>query len=255
MKNKKARINSTDAGEHYTQCPNQSVPYLIGDSDEQQKRTIVKARCKQWDCPYCAAINREIHYNRVVSGLMALSKRGYKFTFTTITCHEKWRGQEDSVRNWRANKDKLLARYRRYIKKDYPYKPEYVYIPEIHADGTIHIHGLFSGEIQTRWWKDNARACGLGYMAQSEGITSILQAVNYCTKYITKQMGVASVSKNFRRINYSRGFPAKGKPESHMEWRMLKKTETIQDAILEGILAKGYETTFDGKQWSTDDFL
>lgn len=241
--------------EPYTQCPTQNVPYLIGDSNAKQKRTITKARCKQWDCPYCAEINREQHYNRIAAGVQQLSNSGYVFTFTTITCHERWRGGKASLKNWRANKDKLLARYRRYIKKNHSFSPEYVYIPEIHKDGTIHIHGIFSGAVQTRWFKDNARACGLGFMAESEELKTVLQAVNYCTKYIQKQMGVASIEKGFRRINYSRGFPAKTRISSGMEWRMLKTDETIQAAILEGLLVKNYQTMFDGKNWTTDDFL
>lgn len=237
----------------YTQCPTMGVPYLIGDSSDKQKRNIVKARCKLWDCPYCQHINREIHYNRIASGVHTLSKRGFEWTFVTITCHEKFRGNKASVKNWRTNKDKLLARYRRYVKKSYTYSPEYVYIPETHKDGTIHIHGLFSGKIKTRWWKDNARSCGLGYMAESDELKSVLQAVNYCTKYIQKSMGIASPTKGFRRINYSRGFPAKKGIGSGLEWRLLKKDESIRDAILEGLLKKNYETTFDNKNWTLDD--
>lgn len=254
-KNKKNVLTRNEDDEIYTSCPTVNVPYLIGDSHEKQKRTISKARCKLWDCPYCKYINREEHYNRVASGLSVLSKRGYEFTFTTITCHEKWRGYSASLKNWRANKDKFLARYRRHIKKNYTYAPEYVYIPETHSDGTIHIHGVFSGRVSTRWFKDNARTCGLGYMAESEELKSVLQAVNYCTKYITKQMGESQPSKGFRRINYSRGFPVKTRIESGMEWRTIKKDESIKDAILEGVLAKNYETVFDGKKWTVDDFL
>lgn len=253
-KQKNASVASTDE-EKYTSCPTVNVPYLIGDSNDKRKRTISKARCKLWTCPYCKYINREEHYNRVAAGLSVLSKRGYEFTFTTITCHEKWRGYNASLKNWRANKDKFLARYRRHVKANYAYAPEYVYIPETHEDGTIHIHGIFSGRISTRWFKDNARACGLGYMAESDELKSVLQAVNYCTKYITKQMGQEQPTKGFRRINYSRGFPVKARISSEMEWRTLRPEEAIKDAIIEGILTKNYETKFDGKIWSTDDFL
>lgn len=239
----------------YTMCPTHGVPYLIGDSHETKKRKIVKARCKQWNCEFCASINKSEHYNRIANGINRLYKDGYTFAFTTITCHEKWRGHATSLQNWRRNKDKLLARFRRRHKKEYSYKPQYVYIPEVHEDGTIHIHGLFSGALQTRWWKDNARASGLGYMAESDEIDSVLQAINYCTKYLSKQMGVASVAKNFRRINYSRGFPTPTRNSSHLDWRMLETDESIENAILEGLVLKGYDVKFDGKNWSTDDFL
>jgi Zn-finger protein len=246
---------SKDDSSTLRQCPRRGVPYLIGDDEKNEKRKIVKARCKQWDCEYCAPINRSEHYNRIANGLLQLSKQSYEFTFTTVTCHEQWRGKTASIKNWRKNKDKLLARFRRHHQKNYTYPPEYVYIPEIHQDGTIHIHGVFSGRVSTRWWKDNARACGLGYMAESAGLESILQAVNYCTKYIQKQMGVASITRNFRRINYSRGFPATKRTESVLEWRMLETDESIKSAIMQGLVVKNYAVEFDGKNWTFDDFL
>lgn len=252
---KKSKGDSQQSPVEYTQCPKRGVPYLIGDSHETKQRKIIKARCKQWDCPFCAPINKSEHFNRIANGVALLDKQGYNFTFTTITCHERWRGHAASLTNWRRNKDKLLARFRRKHAAEYSYEPEYVYIPETHADGTIHIHGLFSGQFSTRWFKDNARACGLGYMAESENIESVLQAINYCTKYLQKQMGIPSVSKGFRRINYSRGFPAAQRASSGLDWRMLEYSETIEHAILEGLVTHGYAVKFDGKEWSTDDFL
>lgn len=239
----------------YTQCPRRGVPYLVGDSNERSERKIIKARCKQWDCEYCAPINKAEHHNRIANGLLQLSKQGHEFSFTTITCHEKWRGYSASIKNWSRNKDKLLARFRRYHEKTYGNKPEYVYIPELHEDGTIHIHGLFTGSISTRWFKDNARSCGLGYMAESTRVESTLQAINYCTKYLQKQMGVANPQKSFRRINYSRGFPATQRNDSDLEWRKIENGETIEAVIMEGLFLKQMTVKFDGKFWSSDDFL
>lgn len=235
-------------------CPNRGVPYLIGDNSKHGKRIITKARCKQWDCEYCKHVNKSEHVNRIAKGVVRFEYERLELTFVTITCHEKWRGHENSIRNWRKSKDKLLARYRRKVKKEGYSRGDYVYIPELHKDGTLHIHGLFTGGITTRWWKDNARECGLGYMAESTIVKNSLQAVNYCTKYIIKEMGKSSISKGFRRINYSRGFPTLKKNESDYDWRILESTESIKDAIFEGF-KKSLSVNFDKKDWSIDDFL
>jgi hypothetical protein len=237
------------------QCPNRGVPYLIGDANNTGKRIITKARCKQWDCPYCAEINRYEHYNRVANGIARWEKQNVEMQFVTITCHEKWRGYGNSIKNWRANKDKLLARVRRYHKKMSNSTCDYVYIPECHQDGTIHVHGLFQGDFGTRWWKDNARESGLGYMAESARVNTALQAINYVLKYITKEMGKPNVSKGFRRINYSRGFPDREKGTSDYDWSLLERDQTIESAIIEGVTS-GKRVIFSDTEFVTlDDLL
>ncbi len=238
-----------------TQCPTSGTPYLIGDNYVIRKRIIVKARCKQWDCPYCSLINKSEHMNRIAVGIDKLIRQGLPLQFVTITCHEKWRGYENSLRNWRSNKDKLLARYRRYTKKQGYGTGDYVYIPECHTDGSIHIHGVFVGKAKTRWWKDNARQSGLGYMAESEQLTSALQAINYVLKYITKEVGRKSIIKGFRRINYSQGFPHVYRLPSGFEWDLLASTESIESAIISGLVKEGLTVKFDGVVFKTTDDL
>lgn len=241
--------------ETYRSCPTVGVPWLVGDSPNMHKRVIVKARCKQWDCPYCAAINKYEHYNRIANGVNRLWKKRIPMTFTTITCHEKWRGKNASIRNWRTNRGKLLDRYRRANKRACCSTCEYVYIPELHEDETIHIHGIFTGELNTRWWKDNARQSGLGYMAESAKLESVLQAVNYITKYMVKEMGKTQYIKGFRRVNYSQGFPPEAKHKSIFDWSLLDGETSIEDAILEGLLRENYDVYLDGNQVTLDDFL
>lgn len=237
------------------QCPNMESPWLVGDFEKKGVRKIIKARCKLWDCEYCMHLNRSQHYNRVANGLSKLMRNGNDYSFVTITCHENWRGHENSIRNWRTNKDKLLARFRYHCRKVNGGQSDYVYIPETHKDGTIHLHGCFAGSFGNGWWKDNSRESGLGYMSTSEKLTSVLQAVNYCLKYITKHMGTPQISKGFRRINYSVGFPNTKVSDSVGKWRVLERDETIENAILEGLLRMNYDVEFDKRFWSTDDFL
>lgn len=251
-KKKKKKVLKTEDNSY---CNNQSVPWLVGDFSGQKKRVISKARCKLWTCPYCAELNRQQHFNRIANGLQSLNEKQVDMSFVTITCHENWRGNEQSIRNWRRNKDKLLARFRRKYKKEYGKSGYYVYIPETHKDGSLHIHGIFSGDFGNRWWKDNARSVGLGFMAESEKLKTVLQGTNYCLKYITKQIGFEVSIKNFRRVNYSQGFPDKQAHVSDGQWRMLERDESIKTAIVEGILKKGFTVRFDRQDFKSLDDL
>lgn len=235
-------------------CPNVGVPYLVGDSTSKRKRIISKARCKMWNCEFCMHVNKSQHVDRIAKAIARFEYERIPLMFVTLTCHENWRGHENSIKNWSKNRDKLFARYRREVKKQGLMRGDYVYLPECHQDGTIHIHGIFAGRIETRWWKDNSRECGLGYMAESAKLDNALQAINYITKYITKEMGKASVRKGFRRINYSRTFPATETSSIYDRWRKLEGNESIKDGILEG-LVNNYDVEFDKKSWSFDDFL
>ena len=238
----------------YTSCPNMGTPMLIGDFKAQNNRCIIKARCKLWNCPYCAEINKSEHFNRIATGIQKLIDRGVVFSFVTITCHEKWRGYNASIKNWRGSRDKLLARFRRRYAQDTDGTSHYVYIPEYHTDGTLHIHGIFAGNFKTKWWKDNARACGLGFMAKAERLTTALQAINYVIKYVTKQVGTAQPSKGFRRINYSKSFPTVQRNLLAGDWRKFERGESIQDVIVDGIV-KGLTVKFDGTDFKTFDDL
>jgi len=244
-----------DLGTPLKQCPRRGAPWLIGDNQSQGKRKIVKARCKQWDCEYCAQINKSTHYNRIASGIDLLFREKYELQFVTITCHEKWRGHENSIRNWRRNKDKLMARYRRHTRKCGHGKTDYVYIPECHMDGSIHVHGAFIGDASTRWWKDNSRESGLGYMAESSQLTSALQAISYMLKYIQKEMGKKQPAIGFRRICYSQGFPPIPRLPSGYEWDILPSDETIETAIRFGLMRLGVSVEFAGDTFETVDDL
>ena len=240
--------------EQYTSCPNMNTPLLVGDFIDQNKRAIIKARCKLWNCPYCAQVNKSEHFNRMVSGIQKLVDRDYPLSFVTITMHEKWRGKDGSTKNWRSNRDKLLARLRRKVKKELSLQSEYVYISEYHSDGSLHIHGVFTGDFKSKWWKDCARSCGLGYMAKAERLTTALQAINYCLKYITKEIGKIVPLKSFRRINYSQGFPNLRSPILDGVWRIVEREESIESLIIDGI-RKGLMVNFDGSKFATFDDL
>ena len=214
-------------------CPSAS-PYLWTDELKKDERTIFKARCKRWDCPYCAEVNRFQHWIRMKRGIDGLLNKGHVIDFITITSHEKLRTAEATYNVWKSAWTKLSTRYRRAYAEAHELSPEFVYLLECHKDGRLHVHGLFSGHIKTRWWKDNCRQCGLGYQAKSVEMDGSLRAINYISKYVSKQMGVDFCIKRFRRINYSRGFDTPDDSESGIAWNILDKKDSIVSLIEQG---------------------
>lgn len=214
----------------YDCCPSAS-PFVWSDDLIANQRTILKTRCKRWDCPYCASINKLQHRLKVYHGLSKLESEGHEFDFVTWTSSPKLKDTESCYKVFQKAWAKLSTRYRRANSTAKGISPEYVFVPELHKDGRLHWHGVFSGHLSSRWWKDNCAESGFGYMAKSEKLESVSQASNYVLKYISKHMGQSIDITRFRRINYSRGFPPNVAPENGATWEILGKTDSIATLI------------------------
>jgi len=215
-----------------THCPTMGTPYLYSDSQSEKIRRIIKARCKLWTCPYCAEINAIAHYIRILNGVNRLQESGEAINFVTITSHEKVRNFKQGYAVWQSAWRKLQERLRRFIK-NCGARCEFVYLFELHKKGGLHVHMLVTGSIETRWWKDNARQCRLGYQAKSEQVDNAGLASSYVIKYIAKNIGLEIPVKGFRRINYSRGFPPAQKFDSPDQWTIIEKSISIEIVIEE----------------------
>jgi len=232
---KRDYVHFTELTDGWDYCPSAS-PYIWSDDAIEGTRAIIKTRCGQWTCPYCAQVNRIHHYYTIKDGCDGLQNRGYNFSFVTLTSHQSLKTMEQTYKVWQKAWRKLSTRYRRAVAKTGDLPPCFVYISEAHADGRLHWHGIFSGDIPQRWWKDNCAECGLGYMAESEQLQTALQAANYCLKYIVKNIGQDIDIARFRRINYSRNFPRVDYDKTSASWHILEKTSTVQTLITDGWL-------------------
>jgi hypothetical protein len=85
---------------------------------------------------------------------------------------------------------------------------KYVFLPEKHISGRLHMHAIASGGMSTRWLKNNARECGFGYKAESEIPISLQLSVFYCLKYITKSLSERAYwPKSLHRVRTSQKWP------------------------------------------------
>jgi len=118
-------------------CPNFSK--ALHNIDTQNKITeIIRTRCKQWDCEYCAPINRRVWLARI--GLETESDKKftqwYFFTFTLLGKDHK-RGVAHSLKVWRQAWNTFMTRLRQTFGKS-----RYIRVFEPHKDNTLHIHML-----------------------------------------------------------------------------------------------------------------
>lgn len=189
---------------HGCSAPNR--PFLLGIVEGQKKILVSRTLCKRWKCKECAERNKLHWSKKAFYGLNYYIEKGEKFFFVTITSHERLKTFEQTVYVWRKAWRKLQERVRRVVKK-LGLIWHYIYLPEKHEDGRLHVHLISNVEMGESWWKDNGRACGLGYMNFEKPLRSAQQGARYVTKYVTKSLGVEDWVESFRRVNTSQNFP------------------------------------------------
>ena len=173
---------------------------------------MFRPRCKLWGCPSCAETNRKLWAARATFGAGKLVESGAILNFVTLTSHEKL-GPYQTLAVWPEAWKRLHARAT-YTGGKQPY----LMIPEQHKNGRLHMHALALWPMTTRWWKDNARAVGMGYIAEAENVKSAGLAGWYVTKYLTKSLSSMNWPTRFRRIRTSRDWPRLPTQETRGEW-------------------------------------
>lgn len=146
--------------------------------------------------------------------------------FVTLTSHEKLtpaRSIEVFGHAWNSL-NRRIARQG---------KAEYLLVPEQHKSGKLHIHMLTTAKLRKKWWKDNARSCGLGYQVEVEEISDPGKAAGYTLKYVTKGLESQAWPRSFRRVRTSRGWPQP--PESALldgwVFKVLPKSTQLDDEV------------------------
>jgi len=200
-------------------CPKTNVPYLIGVNENDKISILTKASCKMWNCEPCAARIARTWIAKIINGTNRL---GGEWSFLTVTAHRSFR-KEKSIGNIRNGWKKL---YNRILEKASQEAEDlhYAKVWEQQADGTFHLHLLVSVCYGTRWAKDNAASCGLGFMDEWHTVDNAGMVAGYVAKYTLKnailERGGVAWPKGLRRIETSRQWPVLGKKEqiSAMGW-------------------------------------
>lgn len=184
------------------ECQTPNRPWMLASHEASHSALFFKPTCKKWDCPYCAEVNARRWVVRAREGVKTLIDAGHKVNFVTLTPHEKLTPEQSYWVLPHAWK-KLHMRYKREIPAGDP--GAYYAVPERHQSLKVHSHLLITGGLTKKWWKDNARECGLGYQSDVQEVKT-LGVAGYVSKYLTKTL--SDWPKGKRRVNTSRSWPA-----------------------------------------------
>lgn len=231
-----------------------------------RERTLVRLRCKQWTCPYCAERNRAMwraillhHINHQVRTT---------WSWFTLTAHRYARGEQKSLSNLRGGWDLLMKRMKRRYGKF-----QYARVFEKHADGSYHIHAIadfnFDDIVErqgrdgkktnySRWLQKTAWSLGLGMYTHADNVEACYEAnagyvAAYITKYIVK-LDVATKNElgRVRHIQVSQGWLRKEIDSSVENWRFA--WGVYYEDILKAMASHKYVDSLDGHVVTIDDF-
>lgn len=183
---------------------------LIAYDHPKRRALITDADCDTWTCPECVERLSSHWQLRAQIGVREFLERGLQVDTATMTSHEKLSTFEATAAVWPDAWGKLHKRLNRQADTC-----EYMLFPERHKDGRLHMHALWTFGVSTRWLKDNARECGLGYQAKIRPIEDVGRATEYATKYLSKQLKLGGPPR-FRHVRVSSHWPKVPVPESDL---------------------------------------
>jgi hypothetical protein len=157
------------------------------------------------------------------TGYETLTAQGKDIMFWTVTSHPKIRTLAKGIFVWRKAWPKLRKRLQRVAEN-----VAYLYIPEQHKDGSLHIHILAAANVSERWCKDNAAQTGLGYIGEYEPVRTAHKAAWYASKYLTKDSHKLRWPKYFRRVNTSRNWPRPEPTEKSEQWAVTRLNQKFR---------------------------
>ncbi len=185
---------------------------------------VLRARCGQWSCAFCAPINQSQWRKHLTKRIDDL---GGRWSFMTLTAHQAAHANGWTLANLRDAYKPIYDAIRYNFGAQKPL--EYVRVFEQHQSGEFHIHMLWRINLEpfsemNLWLKDLVTRNGLGWRcewkAAYEG-SSVHGIAHYVLKYMTKAgQGGMEMPKGIRRIQTSQGIGAM-KPERSKEgWKL-----------------------------------
>ena len=112
------------------------------------------------------------------------------------------------------------AKFRTYLKPRYQTPIPFIYVVELQQSGYAHLHILLDRFIEQYWIKEAWQAVGGGEIVDIQ-LIDIHRIAPYMSKYLTKDILLASFKPRQRRYSTSRGITLLPKTPSG-EWDVLK---------------------------------
>lgn len=237
-------------------CPN-FKQVLLAENPDKTKLLLLRARCKQWSCAYCAPMNQTLwrkHLNERIGAL------GGAWSFMTLTAHSAAHDGGWTLLNLRDAYKPIYDSIRYNFGAQKPI--DYVRIFEQHKSLEFHIHMLWRLNLDpftemNKWLKDLVTRNGLGWRCEwvaardNENPSGITR---YITKYMTKSaQGGMDMPKGIRRIQTSQGIgalkPEKAKENWHRSTGVYKAELKFYEQVID-VNTGHIVTASDFKGWS-----
>lgn len=184
-------------------CPNPSLVWCRGFHPGTATAVWFRLACRRWTCPVCGPKKARLLSWRGEYGANELVAAGLPLEFVTVTSHEAL-DPAGSLAVLPKAWNKLNRRLKRETGRSVPYFA----VPEQHEDGRWHLHAIVGADLLKRWWKDNARECGMGYMSDAGEIRRARSVARYVAKYQAKLLTQsANLPSHFRRVRASHNYP------------------------------------------------
>lgn len=193
-------------------CKN--VPYLVGKNEVSKAAVFFKPRCKSWHCAACAKTNADLWQMRATVGADHFIQQGFTVQLVTVTSHERV-SRKVAIERLPDNWNRLRNRWQREVGK-----PAYFIVGETgNKSAHFHLHLITNLSPGERFWKDAARASGMGYIAdESDPLVNASRAGFYCGKYLAKQFSAGLYKKGYRRVRCSNSWPKLPKLPRDPNW-------------------------------------
>lgn len=212
-------------------CP--KFPKLIVGNDYKNERgVVVRARCKQWKCEYCAPLNAIVWIYRIKD---TVDNSNEVWSFVTLTARANKRTPEESLKSLQESWKKFREALRHKRGKQ---SFRYLRVYEMHISGRYHLHAIIEHKFDdikianrgkpnsypySRWVKDNAPKWGFGYMCavnNFRGGTANWNVGRYIAKYMAK--GDDRIEGGIRRFQASHGFAKAKTSTSDIDWKVFE---------------------------------
>jgi len=207
---------------------------MVGFAKSGNKALVFKSNCDTWECKECAARKSSQWVARAVIGCQEIGSRGITSKFVTVTTAEWYKTSAEARVAFPRAWNKLYCRLKRK-------NPQLMYLLTIEfgkKTGHMHAHFLTDAQQPTRWYKDNARSCGMGYEAEVEDVESAGKAAAYVSKYIGKSLAGLELPAHFRRVRCSQNWTPLAQLENNLasadfEWLVCNTTTALWSATEE----------------------
>lgn len=232
-------------------CKNPKSPYLVGIGKSEQIALVMKADCDSWECEECQEKKRSQWIARAVLGLQAISSASQTSVFVTVTTAEWYKEPAAAIAAFPNAWNKLYGRLKRR-------NTGLMYLMTIEfgqKTSHMHAHFLTNATQNERWYKNNARACGMGFQAKVEPVESDGKAAAYVSKYIGKSLGGQPLPPHFRRVRCSQNWTALADlvgQSDHYNWLVCNTTTSLWAATEQ--CQKERRTMIDGRTGEYFDY-